>query len=177
MRIARHTYSSLLVLLVALVPLASLTLGLYGSTASAFADSSGGAAAPSAPASSTPATSVHATGIATWFGPGFYGKQTACGQTLTPGVVGVANRTLPCGTLIKITYKSHTLTVPVLDRGPYGHGADWDLTAGAADALGITETVRVATHFVGRTANTPALGLPPGSSSAAVAGGALAGEP
>ncbi len=47
---------------------------------------------------------VHTTGIATWFGPGFYGKQTACGQTLTPSVVGVANRTLPCGTLIKVSY-------------------------------------------------------------------------
>ncbi len=92
---------------------------------------------------STPATGVHATGIATWFGPGFYGKQTACGQTLTPGVVGVANRTLPCGTLVEVTYKGHSLTVPVLDRGPYGHGADWDLTAGAAEALGITETVRI----------------------------------
>ncbi len=44
---------------------------------------------------------AHATSIATWFGPGFYGKQTACGQTLTPNIVGVANRTLPCGTLVK----------------------------------------------------------------------------
>jgi rare lipoprotein A len=170
MRIAPNTYSLPFVLL------ASLTLGLCASSPSALANSSGGAAA-SAPTSPTPATSGHATGIATWFGPGFYGKQTACGQTLTPGVVGVANRTLPCGTLIKVTYKSHSLTVPVLDRGPYGHGADWDLTAGAAEALGITETVLIATHVVGKTANTPTLGLPTESPSAAVAGGALAAEP
>ena len=75
----------------------------------------------------------------------------------------------------EVTYGGHSLTVPVLDRGPYAT-ASWDLTAGAAEALDITETVRIATQIVGKTANTPTLGLPPGSSSAAVAGGALAGE-
>jgi rare lipoprotein A len=129
-----------------------------------------------APTSAEPAnTNVRPSGVATWFGPGFYGKQTACGQTLTPAVVGVANRTLPCGTLVSVTYGGHSLTVPVLDRGPYSHHADWDLTAGAAEALGITETVRILTHVVGKTANTPSLGLPPGSPSTALAGGALAG--
>ena len=90
-------------------------------------------------------------------------------------MIGVANRTLPCGTLVQITYKGHTLTVPVLDRGPYAHHASWDLTAGAAGALGITETVRIGTQVVGKAANTPTLGLPPTSSSTAVAGGSLAG--
>jgi rare lipoprotein A (peptidoglycan hydrolase) len=97
--------------------------------------------------------------------------------SLTPGVVGVANRTLPCGTLVQVTYKGHSLTVPVLDRGPYSHEASWDLTSGAAAALGITETVRIGTHIVGKTANTPTLGQPAGSSSASVAGGAVAAEP
>jgi rare lipoprotein A (peptidoglycan hydrolase) len=117
--------------------------------------------------------------LATWFGPGFYGQQTACGQTLTPATVGVANRTLPCGTLVRVRYAGHVLTVPVLDRGPYSHiGADWDLTAGAARALGITETVRIGTRVVGSTPNTPTLGQPPASpapASATVAGGAAAG--
>jgi rare lipoprotein A (peptidoglycan hydrolase) len=140
----------------------------------------GGASAPTTGAPATTGTkTVHPTGIATWFGPGFYGKKTACGQTLTPGVVGVANRTLPCGTLVKVAYGSHTLTVPVLDRGPYSHiGADWDLTAGAARALGITETVRIKTKVVGITANSPTLGLPPVSPTApatVLAGGASAG--
>ena len=90
-------------------------------------------------------------------------------------MVGVANRTLPCGTLVSVTYNGHSLTVPVLDRGPYSHHASWDLTAGAAQALGITETVRIATQIVGKTTNTPTLGLPPGSSSETLAGGALAG--
>jgi rare lipoprotein A len=146
-----------------------------------MASTTGGASAPeaSAPAGTTTVKKVHPTGIATWFGPGFYGKKTACGQTLTPGVVGVANRTLPCGTLVKVAYGSHTLTVPVLDRGPYSHiGADWDLTAGAAHALGITETVRIKTKVVGTAANSPTLGLPPVSPTApaaVLAGGASAG--
>jgi len=79
--------------------------------------------------------------LATWFGPGFYGHTTACGQTLTPAVVGVANRTLPCGTLVKFGYKGRAAVVPVIDRGPYGvAGADWDLTQATAAALGITAT-------------------------------------
>ncbi len=173
MRLAPRTYTLLLVLLTGSACLAACS-------ASALASTSGGSAAPAAGTSPTPTTNIHSTGIATWFGPGFYGKQTACGQTLTPGVVGVANRTLACGTLVKVTYKGHSLTLPVLDRGPYGHNADWDLTAGAAQALGITETVRVGTHIVGKTANTPTLGLPPETpegSSAAATGGALATEP
>jgi rare lipoprotein A len=168
MRSAFKTYTILLGLLAACVA---------SPAATALASTGGASAGPAEPASSTAATSVRTTGIATWFGPGFYGKQTACGQTLTPGVVGVANRTLPCGTLVKVSYKGHSLTVPVLDRGPYSHDADWDLTSRAAAALGITETVRIATHVVGKTANTPTLGQPVGSSSASVAGGAVAAEP
>lgn len=154
-----------------LLALTAATALFAGATASAIADTGGAAAAPTG---STP-TKVDPSGIATWFGPGFYGKQTACGQTLTPAVVGVANRTLACGTLVSVTYRGHSLTVPVLDRGPYDHHADWDLTAGAAQSLGITETVRIATHIVGKTTNSPSLGLPPGSADGALGGGALAG--
>ncbi len=164
MRIASRTYTLVLVLIAAI----ACALGAGSALAA-----TGGAAAPSG---STPTPSIRTTGIATWFGPGFYGKQTACGQTLTPGVVGVANRTLACGTLVKVTFRGRSLTVPVLDRGPYSHGANWDLTAGAAEALGITETVRIGTHIVGKTANTPTLGLRPGSSCTADAGGASAPE-
>jgi rare lipoprotein A len=118
---------------------------------------------------------VAPSAIATWFGPGFYGQKTACGQTLTPAVVGVAHRTLPCGTLVRVSYKGHAITLPVLDRGPYSHIADWDLTAGAAAALDIGDTVRIHTRVVGRSANTPTLGLPAAPADAARAGGALAG--
>jgi rare lipoprotein A (peptidoglycan hydrolase) len=144
----------------------------------------GGTVAPSTTPSAAPAAAahrVHTTGIATWFGPGFYGQKTACGQTLTAAVIGVANRTLPCGTLVRVTYAGHALTIPVLDRGPYSHiGADWDLTRGAATALGISDTVRIGTRIVGSTPNVPTLGLPAGGANAVLpasglAGGALAG--
>jgi peptidoglycan lytic transglycosylase len=117
----------------------------------------------------------HRASLATWFGPGFYGQRTACGQVLTPAVVGVAHRSLPCGTLVKMSYHGRGLIVPVIDRGPYArNGAAWDLTSGAAQALGILDTVRIATRVVGIVPNTPSLGLPPGSSTVAIAGGAIA---
>ena len=71
-----------------------------------------------------------------WYGPGFYGNGTACGQTLTTTLMGVAHRTLPCGTLVTFRYKGTTVTVPVVDRGPYVAGRTWDLTKGACTALG-----------------------------------------
>jgi len=123
------------------------------------ASSATGGAAPSDPQqTSKPA-------LATWFGPGFYGNETACGQTMSPALIGVASRTLPCGTLVQIGYRGHHLTVPVIDRGPYGHiGAVWDLTAGTARALKIKETVHITTEIVGSLPNTPALGQPAESS-------------
>lgn len=118
----------------------------------------GGATAPGG-ATGTP-TTPHGAQIATWFGPGFYGQKTACGQTMSPVIVGVASRTLPCGTLVLVNYKGHRLTVPVIDRGPYSNGATWDLTRGAASALTIADTVRVKTKVVGKAPNTPLLGVP-----------------
>ena len=164
MRIASKTATVVLTLVAALCAIGA---------GSAIAASTGGASAP-AEAAVAPGT-VRPSGIATWFGPGFYGKKTACGQTLTPSVLGVANRTLPCGTLVKVGFKNRSVTLPVLDRGPYSHHADWDLTAGAAHALGVSETVRIETQVVGRLANSPTLGLPAAVPAEALAGGAAAG--
>ena len=130
-----------------------------GSQASTALGATGGASAPGGAPSKAPAV-PHGAQIATWFGPGFYGQKTACGQTMSPVIVGVASRTLPCGTLVLVNYKSHRLTVPVIDRGPYANGATWDLTWGAASALTIAETVRVKTKVVGKAPNTPLLGVP-----------------
>ena len=135
---------------------AALAAALALSSAAALASTSSvtGGAAPSGPQTIKKA-------LATWFGPGFYGSTTACGQKMTRKLIGVASRTLPCGTLVQIAYGGHQVTVPVVDRGPYGHiGAKWDLTAGAARALQVTETVRVVTEIVGSLPNTPTLGEP-----------------
>ena len=148
---------------------AALTLA---PAAGALAATGGVESAP--PVTAAPRIS-HRASLATWFGPGFYGQRTACGQVLTPAVVGVAHRSLPCGTLVKMSYRGRGLIVPVIDRGPYAHnGAAWDLTSGAAQTLGVANTVRVATRVVGIAPNTPALGLPPGSPPVAIAGGAVA---
>ena len=67
-----------------------------------------------------------------WYGPGFYGKRTACGLAMTRTLIGVAHRTLPCGT--RITFKNpdngRIVTARVVDRGPYVSGRQWDLTGG-----------------------------------------------
>ena len=86
------------------------------------------------------ALTVYLPAKATWYGPGFYGRQTACGQTMSKTLVGVAHRTLPCGTNVAVFYKGRTMTVPVVDRGPYANGAHWDLTYAAATALGFKHT-------------------------------------
>ena len=80
---------------------------------------------------------------ATWYGPGFYGNKTACGQKMTETLQGVAHRTLACGTKVEILYKGRTVTVPVVDRGPFANGAIYDLTAATAQSLGVTATVRI----------------------------------
>jgi hypothetical protein len=83
---------------------------------------------------------VYKPARATWYGPGFYGQRTACGLKMTRKLVGVAHTTLPCGTKVAFLYKGRTLTVPVVDRGPYGAGASWDLTSAAAELLGFSFT-------------------------------------
>ena len=66
--------------------------------------------------------------IASWYGPGFYGNRTACGQVYTPEIIGVAHRTLRCGTMLVLEYRGRTMTVAVIDRGPYIAGRTLDLS-------------------------------------------------
>jgi len=73
---------------------------------------------------------------ASYYGPGLYGNGVACGGTLLPGTLGVANKTLPCGTKVKLRYRGRTVTVPVIDRGPYVAGRDFDLTEATKERLG-----------------------------------------
>jgi rare lipoprotein A len=73
---------------------------------------------------------------ASWYGgTGMWGRSTACGQVLRPATVGVANKTLPCGTPVKFVWHGHSIVAPVIDRGPYVKGRSWDLTSAAAEAL------------------------------------------
>lgn len=73
---------------------------------------------------------------ASYYGPGLYGNGVACGGTLEPGTIGVANKTLPWGTMVKLRYQGRTVTAPVIDRGPYVAGRDYDLTTAVKEKLG-----------------------------------------
>lgn len=77
---------------------------------------------------------------ATWYGPGFYGSRTACGIKLRRSTIGVAHRTLPCGTQVEFFLRGKRITVPVIDRGPFANGAQWDLTLTAMKQLGSNST-------------------------------------
>lgn len=99
-----------------------------------------GSGAHAAAASPELAVTIYKPAKATWYGPGFYGRTTACGQRMSRALVGVAHRTLPCGARVAIYYGGRTLTVPVVDRGPFRRGVHWDLTYAAATALGFEYT-------------------------------------
>jgi hypothetical protein len=87
-----------------------------------------------------------AKATATWYGPGFYRKRTACGKRLTRSTIGVAHRRLPCGTKVTLKYKGRWVRAKVIDRGPYARGVRWDLTSATAQKLHMstTSTIRAA---------------------------------
>jgi rare lipoprotein A len=132
-------------------PAATATVGRHGAFVASWhtdhighfavravpARNSDGAKAASAPP--TRDVTVYRPALATWYGPGFYGHRTACGKRLTQTLLGVAHPRLKCGTQVAFYYNGRTITVPVVDRGPFG-GAKWDLTAATARALGFTHT-------------------------------------
>jgi rare lipoprotein A len=71
--------------------------------------------------------------LASWYGGG---GTLACGGQLTSTTMGVANKTLPCGTLVTLRYDGRSVRVPVVDRGPYVEGREFDLTEATKRALG-----------------------------------------
>jgi hypothetical protein len=82
---------------------------------------------------------------ASYYGPGLYGGALACGGTLTPGKMGVANKSLPCGARVTLRYGRRSVTVPVIDRGPYSGNREYDLTAATRAKLGFPSTGTVLT--------------------------------
>lgn len=90
----------------------------------------------SAAIDATAATRYHGPVTASWYGPGLYGNHTACGQILRPGTVGVAHRSLPCGTKLRLKKRGHVVRVRVIDRGPYNYSRTFDLTRPVKNALG-----------------------------------------
>ena len=65
-----------------------------------------------------------------------YGGPLACGGRLARNQLGVAHKSAPCGSLITFRYGGRVVRVPVIDRGPYIAGREWDLTGATAELLG-----------------------------------------
>jgi rare lipoprotein A len=97
------------------------------------------------PASGGPAASDGSAtiqfGLASWYGPGFHGEETASGEIFDQREMVAAHRTLPFGTLIRVTNleNGRGVTLRVIDRGPYGRnfrkGTVVDVSRGAASRL------------------------------------------
>jgi hypothetical protein len=77
---------------------------------------------------------------ASYYGPGLYGNRLACGGTLTPGTIGVAHKSLPCGTRVVFRHRGNTVRARVIDRGPYVAGREYDLTEATKRRLGFGST-------------------------------------
>jgi rare lipoprotein A len=78
---------------------------------------------------------VYRTANASWYGPGLYGNHLGCGGRLSPGRIGVAHKSLPCGSRLTLRHGARTVRVRVIDRGPYVGGREFDLTEATARRL------------------------------------------
>lgn len=80
-------------------------------------------------------------GIASWYGPDFHGKPTACGETFDMHAMTAAHKTLPLGTYVKVTdlENGKSIIVRVNDRGPFVSGRIIDLSSQASQMLGVRQ--------------------------------------
>ena len=102
---------------------------------------------------------VYRSATATWYDQS--GNTGACGVKLRRNTLGVAHKTLPCGSLVDVTYGGRTISVPVIDRGPYAHGVSYDLTLATARALGMVSVGRARVGVLPQGERTPKSPLAP----------------
>jgi rare lipoprotein A len=99
------------------------------------------------------------TGIASWYGPNFYGKRTANGEIYSGDALTAAHKTLPMPVNVRVTNLDNgkSIIVRVNDRGPYARGRIIDLSRHAAELLDVVQsgTARVRVTYVGRADLTP----------------------
>lgn len=96
-----------------------------------------------------PAQACASSGVASWYGPGFNGRRTANGERFNQWAMTAAHRTLPFGTLVRVTHKGRSVTVRINDRGPFVRGRTIDLSKGAAKRIGCHGVCRVHVAVVG----------------------------
>jgi rare lipoprotein A len=94
-----------------------------------------------APLASAHSGSVTKTfeGAASWYGPGFHGRQTANGEIYDMNSLTAAHPSLPFGTRVRVTNEAtnESAVVRINDRGPYAKGRIIDLSKGAAEDIGL----------------------------------------
>jgi rare lipoprotein A (peptidoglycan hydrolase) len=125
------------------VLLAALLALMAGAATGAKASTGGAGPTASAPGSDLAFSPFRSAGASWYGGPSMWGRSTACGKTLRPSTLGVAHKTLPCGTTVKFVYHGRVLVTQVIDRGPYVQGRAWDFTKAASEALGFEGVGRV----------------------------------
>lgn len=78
-------------------------------------------------------------GWASWYGPGFNGNRSASGEIFNQNALTAAHRNLPFGTKVRVTNldNGRSVVVRINDRGPYAYDRVIDLSAGAAQVLGL----------------------------------------
>jgi rare lipoprotein A len=78
---------------------------------------------------------------ASWYGPGFVGNRTSCGQVYNQWALTAASPNLPCGTELRLTnpQNSRSIVVTVTDRGPFVRGRALDVSRGVARQLGFEQ--------------------------------------
>lgn len=108
------------------------------------------------PITAVPAAPNGSVVVASWYGPGFYENRLPCWPWLKannlpiqflPDTWGVAHKSLPCGTMVTLTHGPRTVTVPVVDRGPYIAGREFDLSPRVKAELGCSDLCTVVMHI------------------------------
>ena len=101
-----------------------------------------------------PVTSMEEVGMASWYGAPHHGRRTASGEVFDMHQLTAAHKTLPFGTMVKVTNVKNqkVVTVRINDRGPTQAGRILDLSTAAAQKLGIKPTAmaEVSTEVVGK---------------------------
>lgn len=85
---------------------------------------------------------ISLNGLASWYGPGFHGNRTANGEVYDQNALTAAHRSLPFGTMVRVTHmgSGRSVVVRITDRGPYAAGRIIDLSAAAARIVGVMQS-------------------------------------
>ena len=98
-----------------------------------------------------PMTASAQSGVASVYA--YSGGRTASGERVSPGAMTAAHKTLPFGTMVRVTnnHTGRSAVVRINDRGPFVRGRIIDLTPAAARAVGVDGLANVTVDVIGRS--------------------------